>query len=122
MAFIFALIVAVASTIDLVVGTATMSRTHAELRRRFLMLQVQLERSPESPGISEIQEWKGDRLIIEADEPPIYVALDLLCENEVATARKDELDKAGSDVKRADVKWWQALTAQWLHWQNLPEV
>ncbi|EQD61058.1 hypothetical protein B1B_07752, partial [mine drainage metagenome] len=114
LAFIFALIVAVASTIDLVVGTATMSRTHAELRRRFLMLQVQLERSPESPGISEIQEWKGDRLIIEADEPPIYVALDLLCENEVATARKDELDKAGSDVKRADVKWWQALTAQWL--------
>ena len=121
-AVIPALIVAVASTFDLVVGTATMARTHAELRRRFLMLQVKIERSSEAPAQSEIQEWTSERLIIEADEPPIYVALDLLCENEVAKARGDELAKSGTDAKRAAVTRWQSLTAQWLHWQSLPEV
>jgi len=115
--FISALIVAVASTIDLVVGTAPAARDHAELRHRFLLLQIQIERSSEVPEELEVQDWKRERLTIEADEPPIYVALDLLCENEVAMARRD-----GAVPRRAHLSRLQKLTAHWLHWENLAEA
>ena len=105
-----ALVIAVLSAADLVVGTAQMARTHADLRRRFIDLECSIQLLP-LPDHATADGWAAERLRIERDEPPIYVALDLLCENEQATATSIE--------RRYSLTWWQRCTAHWLHWDNL---
>lgn len=106
---VFALGVTLLATIDLVVGTATMARTHNDLRRRFLLLEADIRKHPQ-PDKATVDHWCAERLTIEADEPPIYVALDVLCEN--------ELSRAHGNGARCDVKPWQKFTAHWLRWES----
>lgn len=106
-----AFVVAVTSALDLVVGTADMAWTHRELRRRFLALECAIQRAPEEPTEADVHAWQDERLAIEADEPPIYVALDLLCENEMA--------RADGRPDRVKLPRWATVTAHWLHWENI---
>lgn len=76
-------IVAVLSALDLVVGTAEMARKHNDLRRRFCELERVIQKTPACTE-ERVAEWTSERLSIESDEPPVYVALDILVENELA--------------------------------------
>lgn len=107
---IAALIVAVLSTIDLVVGTSTAARLHSDLRRRFLEMEAHIRCVPE-PSQLDIDGWTVERLRIEADEPPVFVGLDLLCENELARAHGLE--------PRAKLNWWAKITAHWFKWESI---
>lgn len=108
-----AVLIAVLSALDLVVGTADMARTHAALRRRFIDLERALQATP-GPDAVTAETWVDQRLQIERDEPPIYVALDLLCENEQASATAVD--------RRYRLNSWQRMTAHWLRWENLRPV
>ena len=109
-----AFVVAVASALDLVVGTSDMAWQHRELRKRFLELECQIRRCPDKPRPEELARWREFRIGIEADEPPTYVAVDLLCENELARA-----NGAGD---RAKLNPWERATAHWLKWHDLASI
>lgn len=104
-------IVAAVSAIDLVVGTSSMAQKHHDLRRRFIGLEAEIQTSAEEPSEKEVNKWKRDRLKIEADEPPIFNGLNLLCENEMA--------RSHGMSKRAEMTKWQTATAHWFHWSDL---
>lgn len=106
------IIVAISSAVDLVVGTADMAWQHRELRRKFISLEAEILRSPEEPAESLIHHWQEERLSAEADEPPKYVALDLLCEN--------EMSRAQGNGDRVILFRWERLTAHWWRWDDLP--
>ncbi|MGN2254301.1 hypothetical protein ACFWZ4_13055 [Frateuria sp. GZRe12] len=102
--------VAVASTVDLVVGTAMMARKHEDLRKRFLQLEAEIRRCME-PTAETCVLWTDKRLAIEFDEPPIYNGLALLC--------YDELARATRGVKeRVRVLPSVRITAQWWRWDR----
>lgn len=105
-----AFIVAVLSAVDLVVGTAERARKHDDLRRRFIGL-LRCIQSDEDLVPETLAAWADERLSIELDEPPIYRALDLLCENELAVAK--------SLPPRVHLTRFERLTAQWVRWENL---
>lgn len=102
----------VMSGVDLVVGTGQMARQHNDLRRRFCELEADITYDL-APNESTIASWQAKRLTIESDEPPTYVALDLLCENELARAYEHLSAKP-----RAMVPWYKAVTAQFILWPN----
>lgn len=109
-----ATLVVVLTGIDLVVGTNTMTGRHQDLRRRFADLEAELRAQPvDTVTAAQLDAWTARRIRIEADEPPAFVALDLLCENELARSYKHLADKPRVRVPR-----WHALTAQWCRWQN----
>lgn len=78
-------IVTFVSTIDLVVGSTTRARLHADLARRFIDLERAITLAKDQ-NEADIQEWTAQRLLIEADEPPILRVLDILCQNELLLA------------------------------------
>lgn len=105
-----AFVITILSSVDLVVGTSVMARLHSDLRRRFLEMEASIRCSPTADQ-ADINRWTVERLRIEADEPPVYVALDLLCENEMSRAK--------GDSPRAALRWWEALTAHWWRWEDI---
>jgi len=72
------------STFDLVVGSATVARLHADLVRRFLELEKSLVMHTQSP--ERLRELTAERLTIEADEPPVLHNLNIICHNELVRA------------------------------------
>lgn len=89
-----ALTVTLASAFDLVFGFNGKARQHYELRKRFVRLQQRMLCDPDAKALEEMTR---ERLDIEADEPPIFRALDLLAHNEVMRSRGyDERDPANA--------------------------
>lgn len=105
-------IVALLSGVDLVVGTSEMARKHNDLRRRFCELEREMEHDP-AADLAQIAQWRAGRLAIEADEPPSYVALDLLVENELRRSLAHTKDEPPYRVT-----WLQRVTAHFLRWEN----
>jgi len=58
--------------------------------------------------------WQSERLAIEAEEPPVHVALDILCENELIRATGGHLAQAPLH----SLGWFKRITAHWLMWEN----
>lgn len=112
LATVGAAMVVVMSGIDLVAGTANMARRHDDLRRRFCELEADMTRDLQ-PSAATVAQWRAQRLAIESDEPATYVALDVLCENELARAYRHLQDQP-----RYPLPWYQRLTAQLLRWEN----
>lgn len=112
MGLIAAAIVVFMSGIDLVAGTGEMARRHNDLRRRYCELEAEIVSDLE-PSEASIAKWQAKRLAIESDEPPTYVALDVLCYNELARAYK-HLEK----VTPQKIPLYKAITAQFLIWPN----
>jgi hypothetical protein len=77
--------VTVVSTFDLVLGTTMKARLHADLARRFLDLERAMTLIKE-PTADDLRKYTAQRLLIEADEPPILRVLDVLCHNELMLA------------------------------------
>lgn len=105
-------LVATLSAMDLVVGTGEMARKHNDLRRRFCNLEQLIQRSPVADELV-LADWRSERLSIESDEPPAYVALDILVENELArsfTHLKDQPPHELSFIK--------GHTAHFIRWED----
>lgn len=105
-------LIVILSSIDVVVGTAEMARRHNDLRRRFCLLEAAIEAVPE-PTAKVISRWKDERLSIESDEPPVFVALAIQCDNEMRRAT-DHI----SEKPLHPIPWHKATTAHWLRWEN----
>jgi len=101
---------AMMSAIDLLVGFARSADLHRSLKRRFIELEKRCI------GDFQAQQMVQERLTIEADEPPIYRALQLLCTREVAIAQR--IDPATYPEGYVSLPWYMRLTASWLHWPN----
>jgi hypothetical protein len=106
---VLAVLAALFSVGDLVIGFSSHADTHRDLKRQFTDLERRLLAHEPLAGIEQ------DRVVVEADEPPIYRALDVLCHNAlcVAIGRRDDLKT---------MPWFMALTANWIHWPRAGEM
>ena len=111
----FALLVAVLSTIDLVVGTARMSHLHGDIRRLFIDLEKEMTlRSP--PSGNDYVEMCSRRLEIEKGEPPIKRIVDVICHNELVYA-------LGYDESEYQpIPKYKQLTAHFVNWHYKPRT
>jgi hypothetical protein len=98
---------ALLGAMDLVVGFSRRVATHLNFKRRFIELEQELIAGSAVDAVTQ------KRLNIEAEEPPIYRALDLLCRNELCLALG--LDHLGAFV---DIPWYMRWTANWIHWTD----
>lgn len=92
-----AALVTLLSTLDLVIGSTAAAREHHDLTRRFIALEKQLLAAGEY-GETELRVFKGQRLDIEADEPPPLHVLNAICHNETLRAlghSREELVRIG---------------------------
>jgi hypothetical protein len=107
-----ALAIVIMSGVDLVAGAAEMARRHDSLRRRYCELEA-LIAATLHPDAAQLSAWQADRLRIESDEPPTYVALDILCDNELARAYQHLQDRPMHRLPLI-----VRLTAQFMRWEN----
>jgi hypothetical protein len=107
---IIAAIAALLGVADLVMGFAHSVNQHRDLKRKFCILERQVIASKTQHTLEEAQIQRSE---IEAEEPPIYRALDAMCYNETVIARDDSL------VNVRKVPRLKRLTANWLRWSNV---
>jgi hypothetical protein len=108
---IFAAIAALFSAFDLVVGFGHRANEHRDLKRRFCVLERQVI-SASTPAT--IQEAQIKRSEIEAEEPPIFRALDAMCYNEMIIAQGHSTTSEYFH-KVSPLKRW---TANWIRWSD----
>jgi len=106
----FAVIGALLSATDLVVGFSGRANLHRNFKRRFVELEQEFH------GGVDYDKLTQKRLTIEAEEPPIYRALDLLCHNEVAVSMG--YDPKSQPGAFTPVPLHKRVTANWLHWSD----
>lgn len=80
-----ALVAAVFGAVELVFGLGHRARDHQLLHRRFSELAARIWRVGE-PTEAEMREFEAERKEIEADEPPIYWAVEAASYNEAHEA------------------------------------
>ncbi|MDQ2946123.1 MAG: hypothetical protein M3Y27_09310 [Acidobacteriota bacterium] len=79
---VLAAVIAVFSSVDLIIGAGPAARLHSDLAKRFAELEATITRLG-SPTPEDIRNLVADRLMIEADEPPILRVLDSVVYNEL---------------------------------------
>lgn len=109
-----ALVGALMSAFDLVVGYATKAALHAELRNSFSDLEIKVRESDGSA--KSLRALERRRLEVEQREPPIYRALDAACHNEVVRAffDRDQHQRNCHAIGRFPM-----LTRHLLRWTNI---
>lgn len=97
----FAAATTILAAINLVWAPSHRARDHEILFRRFSDLAIKIRTTPASEDAYD--GWVKERIEIETDEPPIFIALEADCDNEVRRAwgRTREMIKIG---------WWSRLT------------
>lgn len=110
-----ALIVTLASAVDLVVGTGQRAWLHNDLRKRYLDIEADMLANEPNIDASGIREIRAKIRRIEADEPPTLPALEILARNDVIRAMypKDVAEKHLSKLG-----WFKRTTAQWFDWDT----
>ena len=93
--------VAIFATLDLVFNLSHRARDHEMLYRRFGQLSACIQTSEHNPESYTV--WLKERIDIEADEPPLYYALEADCDNETRRAW-------GRDKKLVTIKRWARWT------------
>lgn len=106
-----AVVVTLASAVDLVVGTAKAARDHSDLAKRFISLEQAINGTQELDERT-ITQLENSRLDIEKDEPPVLRVLDTLCHNELMRA----MGYDHHDFKR--VAWYQRFFAQFFDFRE----
>jgi hypothetical protein len=99
---------------DLVTGFSRSADAHHNFKRRFSELEREL-----SAG-AQVAVVEQKRLAIEAEEPPVFRALDLLCHNEMCVATGHRRTDTPSVF--AKVPWHVRWTANWIRWPNAGET
>lgn len=83
----FSLIVAIASTLDLILSFSEKARNHSDLARQFITLEKIIIQIPEEQITEEhIRKYTTNRVDIELNEPPKISTLDVICHYELAKA------------------------------------
>ena len=100
----FGAMAAVFPAINLVWGLSHRARDHEILFRRFSELAISIR--TEANTEESYAKWQRKRIEIEADEPPIYWALEADCDNEVRHAW-------GRDKEMVPIDWWYRVTMNW---------
>lgn len=80
------LLAAVLLGISLVSRVSAKASIHNDLKRRFITLEQAIVKKTDNWKASDILEWTGVRLAIEADELPVKRILDVICHNDVMRA------------------------------------
>jgi hypothetical protein len=112
----FAAFAAILGAVDLIVGFSRRAGEHRDFKQRFIALEQRMIRRDASDSVDGI---RLDRLTIEAEEPPVFRALDGLCHNELLVAQgysRDDPDEA-RHFKRIPTH--KRLTAHLLKWPDL---
>ncbi|AMT90087.1 MULTISPECIES: hypothetical protein [Pseudomonas] len=94
-ALIASAIVTIASSVNLVVGSAQRGRDHTDFMRKYVELEKSMLCDDSDEVLLQVQET---RLSIEAEEPPVMHVLNAICHNELMRAMgypKKELPKIG---------------------------
>jgi len=99
--------VTIFSAVNLVFGSVQKARTHAELARRFVVLEKRFLDAPTPELLCEIT---NERLSIEAEEPPVLRVLDCLCHNELMRA------EGYPHSQLAQISFLQSCLAQLVDW------
>lgn len=102
------------AALDMVVGYSRCANLHSDLRARFADLEISMLQ--ETNFNDDWLKYQNIRLLIEKDEPPIYVALDALCRNELLVA--EGFSKAKDADQFAKVGRWQSATSQLFRWES----
>ena len=97
--------VAVASAVDLAVGTARRANHHGDLARQFIGLEQRFAHG-RSLDDAEHEELTRERLRIEATEPPVLHLLNALCHYELLRALGDGREPPA-------ISWPRAVLANW---------
>jgi hypothetical protein len=102
-----AIAITIISGFNLVLRTSERARQHHDLAKRFIALEQKVVPATDDT----FSALYGEKLAIEADEPPPLNVLALVCHN-------DQIQAEGIDVKRKiKLRWWQRLFA---HLADLP--
>ena len=103
---LFAGIVAIASALDLAVGTARCGDLHGELARRFIVLEQRFAHGRDLDD-AEHEDLVRARLDIEAAEPTVLRLLDVTCHFEV-------LRSLGDATAHPAIPWWRRKAMHWM--------
>ena len=98
--------VAALAALDLVFGLSHRARDHEMLFRRFSDLAIKIRAVGTEPTQKDYEEWARERVDIEKEEPPIYLALEADCDNEVRRAWGKNLLEV--------MEWWPKFTMHML--------
>jgi hypothetical protein len=108
-----ALATALLVSLDLTGSFSEKAGLHKRLKDRFSSLETQLSHcDSEQPAGPEIVHA---RLEIERDEPPVFVALNMICHNAQLIA--EGFDQAGNQHLFLRVTAWQRLTRHFWRWE-----
>lgn len=110
-----AVVAALLSAWDMVVGYAAKAGAHRDLKKRFAALEILIVSGDASSGT--FISHQIERLRIEQDEPPIYRALDLLCHNELL--RAEGFRENDDEAHFSRINGFQRLTRHLFHWPDL---
>ncbi|OVZ31783.1 hypothetical protein CDO47_05835 [Pseudomonas aeruginosa] len=110
-----ALVVTIASAIDLVVGTGQRAWLHNDLRKRYLDIEAELLSCAGTPSAEQLCQYRSRIRRIEADEPPTLPALEILARNDVI---RSMYPKAQADELVSRLSWLKRTTAQWFDWDT----
>lgn len=109
-----ALLVTVASAVDLVIGTGQRASLHADLRKCYLAIEEEIM-AQGRPSPESLRAMRSRIRRIEADEPPTLPALELLARNEVIRAM---YTREEATQYLSNVPWYMRLTAHWIEWDT----
>ena len=112
----FAALAAILGAFDLVIGYGHRANQHRDLKRRFCVLERKLIQADPQQNV---QQLKVERSEIEADEPPVFRALDAQCHNEMCAAMGYSRTKPDESCHYRKIPWFKRATANWIHWPNL---
>jgi hypothetical protein len=100
-----AALVTILSSIELVVGYARKSRQHERLSSRFIELEKKMifKRNNAEFSDNDLAAMIGERLTIEAEEPPPKLVLDSICHNELC--RAEDLEQKEFIVITRQQRW-----------------
>lgn len=102
-------LVSAVSAVDIISNNARKSWLHSDLRKQFINLEAQ-QLKLDVTSNETMPALMSKRLKIEADEPPVHRALDIICHNELITA-------LGIDEKeKGSLPLYKKLTANWFLW------
>jgi hypothetical protein len=106
----FGLLAAGIAALDLAYAPAMKAHEHGRLYRQFAGLAQKIINATD-PDEAQLREWTIERLEIEAEEPPIFWAVEAQCHNEIARTR-------GWKFKPNILYWYQRLSKHFIRYEG----
>lgn len=104
-------IVAIVSTIDILISSSVAARNHSDLARRFVELEREMS-TVNQQTMERLVDLKGKRLAIEADEPDIMRILDVMCHNDLVLA------DGGPSQQIYEISWFKRRLSQFVNFDT----